>query len=554
MLILESMRFLRVLVNSLLGGLFFAFLLAILVANLNINRPFGLSFLAHLTLNLALVYGLLIAAVCGFGFVVGQFFFGRGARIALVSPSFLSLSFSLLIFLYLAIFRTNERYFSSFFSPEVRARLFTQTILLLALAFLGLLCFFGFRRSRKALFFWAYFFIFFIGLDLVLVQRARFPLLREPSGTAPLLGKKIEKRITLVGLDGLSFDCIIPLISLGKLPNFSWLMDNGNSGKLVSFSPTEPLSLQASFNTGKLPAKHRLLSGRRYRLWKMKEELETVPRFILFSQLTRFGFLKIAPFRPVVRIQDFWRILDGNRISYLDRSWPPTVEGSAPSSKGEKLAADLLGEPALPADLISSLAKNSFLRDSAAEESASAERNEHQQQVLHLQLDGLNSVQAYFYKYSFPQQYGDIAQERIERYGSVIERYYEYYDGLIGKFLTGLKEDEILVVYSPFGVEPLPLWKRFVERLLGDTDISAYHELAPDGVVFFYGQGVRKAKHEEPIRIVDIAPTLLYFLGLPVGRDMDGIVRSSVFGDDFIAENPIIYISSYEEFQVQPPL
>jgi hypothetical protein len=553
MLILDSMRFLRVLINSLLGGLFFAFLLAVLVADLNINQPAGGGFLAQLTLNLFLVYGLLLAAVCGFGFIFGQFFFGRGARIAIISPSFLSLSFSLLIVLFLAIFRANERYFSSFFGPEVRARLFTQMILLLALGFLGLLCFFGFRRSRKALFFWAYFVVLIFGLALVLVQRSRFPLLREPSGTTPLLGKKTEKRITLVGLDGLSFDFIIPLISLGKLPNFSWLLDNGNSGKLVSFSPTDPVSLQASFSTGQLPAKHRLLSSYRYRLWKMREELETVPRFILFNQLTRFGFLKIAPVRPEVRSKDFWRILEGNRISFLDRSWPLTREDAAPSSRGEKLAADLLGEPALPGDPLSTLARNAFLRDSAAEESANEERIERQPQVFHLRLGGLNSVQAYFYKYSFPQQFGDIAPEQIERYGLVIERYYEYYDELIGKFLTGLKEDEILVVYSPFGVEPLPLWKRFVERLLGDPDVSAYHELAPDGVAFFYGKGVRKAKHEEPIRIVDITPTLLYFLGLPVGRDMDGIVRSSLFSDDFIAENPIIYISSYEEFQVQPP-
>jgi predicted AlkP superfamily phosphohydrolase/phosphomutase len=217
------------------------------------------------------------------------------------------------------------------------------------------------------------------------------------------------------------------------------------------------------------------------------------------------------------------------------------------------LAAYLLGEPGPPGDPLSSLARVSFLRDAAAEEYAGVERTAHQHQVLHLRLDGLNRVQAYFYKYSFPQQYGDITQDRIDRYGPVIERYYEYYDGLIGKFLTGLKDDEILVVYSPFGVEPLPLWKRFVERLLGDPEVSAYHELAPDGVVFFYGRGVRQTKSEELVRITDIAPTLLYFLGLPVGRDMDGIVRSSVFADDFRADNPIIYISSYEEFEIQPP-
>jgi len=553
MIILRAMRFLRALINSLLAGLFFAFLLAVLVADLNINRPFDPRFLAQLTLNLAPVYGLLLAILCALGFVFAQFFVGRGGRIALVSPSLLSLSFSLLILIFLVIFRTNEQYFSSFFSPEVRSRLFNQTVILLTLALVGLSCFFGYRYSRKALFFWAYFVLLILGLALVLVQRSSFPPLRVPSGKTPLLGKKTEKRITLIGFDGLSFDLLIPFLSLGKLPNFSWLMDNGSSGRLISFSPTEPVSLQTSFTTGKLPAEHRLLSERRFRLWKMQAEFETAPRFILFSQLTRFNFLKITPFRPEIRIKDFWRILDGNHISYLDRSRPQAVKAEAPSSKAEKQAASLLGESVLPGDYLSTLARSALFRDSAAEESASAERDERQPQVFHLRLDGLESVQANFYKYSFPEQYGDIALEEIERYGPVIERYYEYYDELLGKFLTGLKEDEILVVYSPFGVEPLPLWKRFVERFLGDPGISAYHELAPAGVVFFYGKGVRKAKHDEPFRIVDITPTLLYYLGLPVGRDMDGIVRSSAFGDDFIAENPIIYISSYEEFEIWPP-
>jgi hypothetical protein len=547
------MRFLRVLINSLLSGLFFAVLLAVLVADLNPNRPAGAGFLVPLTLNLAVIYGLLLAVVCAAGYLIGKFLFGRGTRIALISPSFLSLSFSLLILFFLAIFRANERYFSSFFGPEVRARLTNQTFLLLAIAVLGLVCFLGFRRFRKALVLWAYFLIFFAGLFSVLVQRSRFPQVREPSGTTPLFGKRTEKRITLVGLDGLSFDFIIPLVSQGKLPNFSWLIDNGNSGKLVSFSPTEPISLRASFNTGKLPAKHGLLSGKRYRLWKMKEELEIGPRFILFSQLMRFGFLKITPFEPELRIKDFWRILDGNKISHLDMSRPATAGDGTPSPKAKKLADEILGEPIPPDDPLSTLARDAIFRDSAAEESAGAERDERLPQVFCLRLDGLNSVQAYYYKYSFPHEFGDIAQERIERFGPVIERYYEYYDRLIGKFLTGLKEGEILVVYSLYGVEPLPLWKRFVERLLGDPDVSAYHELAPDGVAFFYGKGVRKAKREEPIRIVDLTPTLLYFLGLPVGRDMDGIVRSLVFSDDFIAENPIIYISSYEEFQIRPP-
>jgi hypothetical protein len=546
------MRLLRVLTNSLLSGLFFAFLLALLVADLNLNRQASAGFFLQLTLHLALIYGLLMAALVFFAFFIGQLFFDRRARLAFVSPSFLSLSFSFVIIVFLVIFRLNQRYFSSFFVTEVRTRLLVQMLVLLALSLLGLIFFLSFRRSRKAFVAWAYFIVLGIGLGVTVVQRDLFPQFQTRLESAPLMGKNADKRITLIGLEGLSFDFIIPFVAQGKLPNFSWLMDNGNSERLAGFSPTDRVSLEASFSTGKLPAEHRVFSGRRYRLWRMKEELENAPRFILFSQLTRIGYLQIVPFHPVVKIKDIWQILQGNQISFINASWPLDREIQAPGPRAEKQAAEILGDSAFPGDPLFALARAAFLRDWATEAAANKERSALSPQVFHLHLDGLNTVQAYFYKYSVPQSFGGVPQEGIDRYGAVIERYYEYYDGLIGKFLTGLKDDEILVVYSAFGIEPLPLWKRFVERLLGDSEISAYHELAPDGVGLFYGRGIQKSRNTETIRIVDIVPTLLYYLGLPVGRDMDGIVRSSIFSDDFRAINPIIYISSYEDFQVQP--
>jgi hypothetical protein len=553
MLILRAMRLLRVFTNSLLSGLFFAFLLALLVMDLNINLQVNAGLLAQLTIHLAVIYGLLMAVVIFFLFIIGQFFFGREARPAFISPSFLSLSLSFVIIVFLVIFRMNERYFSSFFDADVRTRLLIQTGILLALCLLGIVHFFGFRRARKAFVGWTYIAVLGLGLIMLLAQRGRFPRFQTRSGSTPLLGKNVEKKITLVGLEGASFDFIIPLVGRGKLPNFSWLMDNGNSEKLASFSPTERVSLQASFNTGKLPAEHRVFSGRRYRLGKMKEELEILPRFILFSQLTRSGYLEISPFDPVLESKDIWQILQGNRIPYLNVSRPLDVENRAYRPRAEKQASEVLGDSAFPGDPLFALARTAFLRDWAAEEAANEQRSAQSPQVFHLRLDGLNAVQAYFYKYSVPQQFGGVPQAGIDRYGAAIEHYYDYYDGLIGKFLTGLKDDEILVVYSAFGIEPLPLWKRFVERLLGNPEISAYHEMAPEGVLFFYGRGIRKAKNTEGIRLVDIVPTLLYYLGLPVGRDMDGIVQSSLFSDDFRAANPIIYISSYEDFQIQPP-
>jgi predicted AlkP superfamily pyrophosphatase or phosphodiesterase len=369
----------------------------------------------------------------------------------------------------------------------------------------------------------------------------------------PLVGKKAEKKITVIGLNGLSFDFLVPLISEGKLPNFSWLMENGSLASLANFSPNEPVALNASFASGKFPAKHRLLSTSRYRLGGMKEEMEVVPRFILFKQLVRIGFLKIKPFQPAERSRDIWQIFDANQIVYVKKDRPSGLTAAAPTPKAEKLLGNLFDNPALAGDAYFARARNAFYRDCASEEAAAEEKNRVQPQVFYLLLDGLDTVESYFYRYSFPQQFGGIDQESLDKYAQVIKKYYGFYDELIGRYLTGLKEDELLVVFSPHGSEPLPLWKRFVERLLGNPDISAYHEFAPKGVIFFYGKGIVRGQNLEVMRLVDIAPTLLYYLGLPVGRDMDGIVRSLLFVKEFIAENPVIYISSYDEYRILPP-
>jgi hypothetical protein len=45
--------------------------------------------------------------------------------------------------------------------------------------------------------------------------------------------------------------------------------------------------------------------------------------------------------------------------------------------------------------------------------------------------------------------------------------------------------------------------------------------------------------------VVDVAPTLLYFLGLPVARDMDGFVRTDLFTRAFNEERTITFIPTY---------
>jgi len=384
-------------------------------------------------------------------------------------------------------------------------------------------------------------------------QRTNFPHRQKPNRFETLQAKKIERKIVIVGLEGLSFDFIIPLISKEKLPNFSWLVNEGSWGRLENFSPNEPFILNNSFNSGKLPAKHRQISLFNYQLFNSKEKIEVVPRFILFKQLTRTGLLKIFPSQPPPKTKDIWRIFEDNKIPFLKRDWPYEQEIIKASQKTEKLLTVFFKDLQSESNHILTIAKQAFIRDCEYEEKAFGEKNEIQPPIFSLMLNGLNIVETFFYKYSFPDSFGSIEQEKINKYGTIIERYYDFYDQIIGKYLASLKEDELLVVYSPHGIEPLPLWKRFVEWILGNPEVSAYHEHAPEGVVFFYGKGVVHGKNIEGMKLIDIAPTLLYYLGLPVGEDMDGVVTSSLFVKEFTTENPISYISSYEEITIKSP-
>lgn len=556
MIILWTMKFLKVLVNSLVGSLFFALLLGLLFADLNINTTITIPLLTGLTLRLAVVYGPFILVVSVFAFFVIQFFSGRRIPLALVSPSFLLVSLPLLTLTFLVIFRANVAYFASFFDSRLSPQVQAQGIVLFSLAILGLAVFFIFRRYRsKAFFYPAYFLLLAMSLAILIGRRGQYSPASPSTKSSPLFGKKVERRITLMGLPGLSFDLLIPLIAEGKLPNFSWLIDNGSSGRLESFTPCEPVTLEASLFSGKYPGKHRQLSLSRYRLLRMKEPLEMVPRFILFKQLARVGWLEISPAQPVPATSDFWQILEANRVPFIKKAWmvSPEATGQPPSLRAEKLWSEILEGPVEPEDAYLALAREAFFHDWATEEKAGDERSALQPQVSYLQLQGLNVVLTYFYKFRFPEQFGSLDQALVGRYGPVIDRYYNFYDQVIGKSLTGLKEDELLVVFSPHGIESLPLWKRAIESLLGNPMVSAHHEFAPDGVIFFYGKNVARGKNFEGMRLVDITPTLLYYLGLPVGRDMDGTVRADAFQREFTADSPVVYISSYDEFKIVPP-
>ena len=101
-----------------------------------------------------------------------------------------------------------------------------------------------------------------------------------------------------------------------------------------------------------------------------------------------------------------------------------------------------------------------------------------------------------------------------------------------------------MFVVSGFGMEAMSPSKRVLERLVGDAQISGSHERAPDGFLLAYGSPVQPGRLARA-SILDVTPTLLYFFGLPVGRDMDGYARADLFRAEFTGARPIAFIPTY---------
>ncbi len=77
-----------------------------------------------------------------------------------------------------------------------------------------------------------------------------------------------------------------------------------------------------------------------------------------------------------------------------------------------------------------------------------------------------------------------------------------------------------------------------------NADMSGIHE--PEGIFVSSGPAIKKNHHFESAHITDVAPTILYLMGLPVDADMDGRLLEDIIRDDYKSEHPPEFIKYSE--------
>jgi arylsulfatase A-like enzyme len=74
-----------------------------------------------------------------------------------------------------------------------------------------------------------------------------------------------------------------------------------------------------------------------------------------------------------------------------------------------------------------------------------------------------------------------------------------------------------------------------------DYQVGTHHL---DGIVVFTSSHVRQNSNSFTANILDITPTLIYYLGLSIPKYMDGKVLREVFNDELLTTNELKYIDN----------
>jgi predicted AlkP superfamily phosphohydrolase/phosphomutase len=566
------------LTNSVLAGAFGAAYLTVLVLQLNPQIPVFSASTWRWYYTLVTFYGVHLAALFYVVIVVREFFTVEALSPGWVSVRLLAWMGAAAAGVAAFLMWSNLGGFAATLDAVAARRMTAGSIattasagvlLVIAVAHYS----FGRRGSRVG----AGLFVIaaFASLALPVAARggAAVPLVPLPPPAGAVMQRpddQSQPRVIMLMLDGASLDYVWPRVPEGRLPNFAKLLESGAVMDLATIRPTQPDPVWAAIATGLYPSHNGVRSAADYFARNDDRALDLVPDRTLAHAMVHLGFVRDEPKTSAAwRARPIWTILSQAGIRVGVVRWPLTHPaephlGFVVSDRFDQAVASIVEyeRSVYPTDLLPALMDAVANTQSvpaggelSPEASAlrrdrlySAAMRELEQRTAPrftaLRYQGLDTVGHYYYRYTQPRRVRAVPEETQRRFVQIVDRYYAFVDDEIGEALRTLAAGDLLVVVSGFGMAGRHPAKQLLGRLLSSPDHSGTHENAPDGFLLAYGTAVQPGR---PPRgsIVDVAPTLLYFLGLPVGRDMDGYARSDIFTRAFTAERPIDFIPTY---------
>jgi predicted AlkP superfamily phosphohydrolase/phosphomutase len=154
-----------------------------------------------------------------------------------------------------------------------------------------------------------------------------------------------------------------------------------------------------------------------------------------------------------------------------------------------------------------------------------------------------------------PQDYKQVQDEIIERLLSlrcpysgepIVSEVYRKEDIYSGPYID--LTPDLLIEWKDYKYIQRPSFlskaRGFIEVLEGKelelaermSRPSGIHR--PEGIVLCVGKGIRKGKRIQDAKLMDLHPTILYAMRLPISEEVEGKVIEELFEPDFLAKSP----------------
>ncbi|MFC1851810.1 alkaline phosphatase family protein [candidate division CSSED10-310 bacterium] len=343
----------------------------------------------------------------------------------------------------------------------------------------------------------------------------------------------VSGRIVLLGIDGLSWTPLLPLLKAGKMPHLAAVMQQGSYGDMKTSPPDRSPQVWTTIATGVKVEKHNIAT--RYLLDKGKKRI-TLSSDWLFPPLWSYLSLKKIPTLVVgwpvsypssplfgINISDLFFPPWGNfKKSDLEeiknRSFPSSFSDTI---TGIKPLLELSGAPVENAGVHPDLREIFHKSRHSDLMNASLARysfRKYNPGVTLIYLGGFYPLMksACHETGSAPVDVGpEIKRFNTtlkEEYRSSVEAYLMFLDRLIGLFQQVQHPEDTFMIVSGRGLVP-----GSIDDVINDPDVSL-----PLGIFTFQGPVIKSFNRPILGGALEITPTILYLLDIPLDLAMDG--------------------------------
>ena len=404
--------------------------------------------------------------------------------------------------------------------------------------------------------------------------------------------------ILLLAVDGLEWDVLLPMVQRGEVPALRGLMERGVFGRLETLNPTASPIIWTTIATGKAPDDHGIhgfvypdeegglqlytSADRQVKaFWNVLTD-QGLDAAVLGWWITwpaeRVRGLMVAQTNTeaAVGVDEKHRLKKGALLEDAPgQVWPPAEEARVLEllrqvdagldgilEREYGLPAGALPEPEarlVEATRWSLRADETYLRvalDRLARGKAPA--------VTAVYTGGTDVIGHRFWRHAFPEQFEtQVPPDRVERFGGLLQASYRRVDRVLAELLELLPSDATVLVVSDHGMHAVQ-----TDAPFGPDDdlvslLSGHHPDAPAGVVLAAGSGIcppaqglaidALAAQDVPsvASVLDVTPTLLALLGLPVGADMAGRARTEWICPQWLERHPVRFVATHDTPQWQ---